>query len=371
MLSWFYFLCIVIDKHRSSTHKQNTRGLKKNLPPSWKDDGEKCRRKRYTSTHTRSRVRAREKSKAKNDWSEEKNIYGICIYPKRSEKMLFSFPRSLDSFFLLLFSYYSFFNLNFRICYVSRCWYPISLRTYRSYACGEYMSVCADVFVHLSPFPSYFPLLHLSFLHTVGSSNGGVGGDDGGINNNRENATMNDTHREKVRQTNEQKKNEYGMPVGIYIIRLLLLFFYFISYMHMYDIKHCGRYSLIGYYDYFLCRATQLLYACVFLICVQAFKHFSFLPNQFREPKKKTQRDTHTHIRRYFSSKSILIGVGKMSVLAVDETTFQRLYHIFGVCRNRETTREWNGETKQWEKHYLFACICEKNNNKYMRWFEV
>lgn len=34
--------------------------------------------------------------------------------------------------FLLLFSYYSFFNLNFRICYVSRCWYPISHHcTYR------------------------------------------------------------------------------------------------------------------------------------------------------------------------------------------------------------------------------------------------
>lgn len=54
------------------------------------------------------------------------------------------------------------------------------------------------------------------------------------------------------------------------------------------DIKHTLSRSLvvtlIGYYVYFLCETTQLLYACVFLICVQAFKHFFVCsPNQFRE----------------------------------------------------------------------------------------
>lgn len=68
---------------------------------------------------------------------------------------------------------------------------------------------------------------------------------------------------------------------------MLCFFFTVKSYMHMYGTKRCGRYSHRGYYDYFLCGTTQLLYACVFLIYVQAFKHFSLVPNQFREPASK------------------------------------------------------------------------------------
>lgn len=141
-----------------------------------------------------------------------------------------------------------------------------------------------------------FPLTPL-ILHTVGSSN-------------NDNARM--IHTEKVRQRdgmNEKKKTQQHMNMGCLLASTAFAYIFVVAAIHSLllllllvvglalgstpictctDIKHTLSRSLvvtlIGYYVYFLCETTQLLYACVFLICVQAFKHFFVCsPNQFRE----------------------------------------------------------------------------------------
>lgn len=98
-----------------------------------------------------------------------------------------------------------------------------------------------------------------------------------------------------ILNNNNKQKNECGVPVGIYTIRFIIFVIIvdvvaaanfsplqLLPYAHVPNRYQTHTHSLsmvvtfIGYYAYFLCDTTQLLHACVFLICVQAFKHFFF-----------------------------------------------------------------------------------------------
>lgn len=183
----------------------------------------------------------------------------------------------------------------------------------RPRVCVVCMGSWVNVFVHLSMLLSPFiSLIHLSLCIRQAASS----------SSSNSNAGM--RYSSTAEWTNEhfqksKKKNEYGVPVGIYTIRLYHFCYYCwccccwlwlastaTLYAHvpisntLLPLPLAIVVTLIGYYAYFLCETTQLLYACVFLICVQAFKHFfAFVrPTNFaswRTPPKTYTHGWHTH----------------------------------------------------------------------------